>query len=285
MPSLIPIDPEELNQLTDSYSDREIAKILGTSHGTIVRARARFGIQTHREKTGLTNHRKKDYGEPDGRWEFQPSGVFKADYFRSVDTPSKAYWLGYAFADGWSSFRNNKPKELGFACHPEDAYHLHRFREEIQYGGAIVTRVNQKTLAKSGKSRLSTFRVTQQAFTGYAVQAGVIQRKSSQLSLTRACLTYPSHFVRGYFDGDGSISQENFCYICNTEAWMKQLRWLIYQETGQELKAASTISPTTDKATWRLIGLRSNRSVAAWMYQSASTSLDRKYIEFSRFWK
>jgi hypothetical protein len=284
MPSLIVIDPEELSRLTEQYSDRQIAEILGTSHGTIVRARKRFGISTHRQKTGVTNHRQKKEGEPLGRWEYTPELPFEMDYFRTIDRPSKAYWLGYLYADGWVSYRAGKPKEIGLACHPEDTYHLHKFREDIHYWGAIVTRTNKSSLGRT-PTRLSTVRVTQQAFAQYAVEAGVIQRKSSCLSLTPSCLAFPSHFVRGYFDGDGSLSKETFIFICNTEGWLDELSSLIRSETGCELKVKVARSPTTGKQVFRLVGQRAHLDAISWMYQNSAISLDRKYEEFSRYWK
>jgi hypothetical protein len=284
MPSLIPIDPVELETLTDKYSDREIAKILNTSHGTICRSRKRFGISTHRQKTGLTNHRVKQDGEPLGRWDYQPSSRFKMDYFKEINSPEKAYWLGYLYADGWVSYRSGKPKEIGLACHPEDAYHLHKFREAIAYWGTIVTRTNKSSLGKN-PTRLSTFRVTQQLFALYTVKAGVVQRKSNCLALTPACLTFPSHFVRGYFDGDGSLSNETFVFICNTAPWLSELMELIRVETGCVLKSLTFTSPTTGKQVVRLVGQRAHKEVIQWMYRDSTIHLDRKYEGFSRYWE
>ena len=52
------IDPIQLNQLTDKYSDKEIGEMLGHSRWTITQARFRFEIKSFYEKTGFKRNVK-----------------------------------------------------------------------------------------------------------------------------------------------------------------------------------------------------------------------------------
>lgn len=276
---------EELDSLTSCMSDTEIASSLGISYAVVRDARIHFGLKTFTQKTGLVRIKATGELRPKGsvRGVVRRDGL-KVDYFRSIDEPEKAYWLGALLADGWVCTRGGRPKEVGLAVKESDKEWLKSFQAAIGHVGRVTTKENKNSLAKSSSSHMSTVRVTCQAFTKWAIEAGITERKSGNLVLPAAANAFPADFCRGFCDGDGSIGKVNFTLICNSEDFAHQVSQLIKRETGQTLHYSECASPQTGKYVSRLCGYRKNRDVLAWMYQDRTPSLARKYDRFSRFW-
>jgi len=205
-------------------------------------------------------------------------------YFQDIDSEEKAYWIGLLLADGWTTLRGDKPKEVGLACSLKDLHILEDFKKATGYSGRITQKTNKRSLAKSGESTISTLRITSQRFTKHAIEAGIKPRKSGNTTLPASALIYPGSFCRGFFDGDGSISYKNFTFICNSESFTNELKDLITKETSHVLKIACLMSPVTKKEVYRLNGYLKNQNVLEWMYSFPGPKLARKYQKFVEFW-
>jgi hypothetical protein len=276
---------QELDLLTNSFSDLEIAEKLKISYATVYKERKFYGIKTFTQKTGLIKIQGTGELRPLGsvRGAIRKDGLNDC-YFETVNSEEKAYWIGLLLADGWTTLRDGKPKEVGLACSSKDIHILEDFKKATGYSGRITEKINKRSLSKSGKSTLSTLRITSQRFTKHTIEAGVKPRKSGNISLPESSFLYPASFCRGFFDGDGSISYKNFTFICNSEVFAIELKELIAKETSHVLKIACLISPLTKKDVYRLNGYIKNRDVLEWMYYSPGPKLDRKYQKFVEFW-
>lgn len=276
---------EDLDELTNTYNDHEIAKLLGSNYCSVATLRASYGVKTFTQKTGLIKIAATGEVRKKGsvRGAVRTDGL-KEDYFCLIDTPEKAYWLGLLFADGWVSFRKGQPKELGLALKVADKNHVVTFKNAVGYSGKIVEHINRNTLKAGGVSVLATVRITAQRFTANAIQAGITPNKSGNLKLTDSTKVYPSSFVRGYFDGDGSLCDRNFTFICNSVEYAEELQTLIKDATGHTLYLAYAESPTSKKQVARLSGYRKNKDVLHWMYSDPNPYLQRKYETFLTYW-
>lgn len=281
----LPFSYEELDRLTDSMSDLEISFLTGHSYAAVRKARLAHGLKTFTQKTGLVRIAETGELRRKGsvRGAVRSDGLID-DYFREVDSPNKAYWLGALYADGWVTLRNGVPKETGLAVQPDDAAWLQEFQRDIGHSGRIVIKENRNSLAKGGLSAVATLRVTCQRFTEYAISAGVIPRKSGRLSLPAISTELAPDFCRGLFDGDGSIGEKNFTLICGDKSFTEEVQQLIERCTGSTLYPESPLSPTTGRPVWRLSGYKKDRRVLTWMYQGRRPVLARKYEKFSRYW-
>jgi DNA-binding transcriptional regulator WhiA len=114
--------------------------------------------------------------------------------FNKIDTEEKAYWLGFIFADGYVSKSNNFELSLGL----KDLEHLTRFKEFLQFEGKIY--IDQKV----GRCRLQ-FQDAQ--IVNSLKKIGCVNKKSLVLMFPKINECFYSHFIRGYFDGDGSINK------------------------------------------------------------------------------
>jgi hypothetical protein len=122
----------------------------------------------------------------------------REDLFLEIKTEEDAYWLGFIYADGYISDDGKFELSLNY----RDYEHLLKF---AAYSNFCIDKVikKQKVGEKYYRCRISfaTQHLKERFFS-----LGIIPRKS-------LVLTYPMfldeslhrHFIRGYFDGDGSM--------------------------------------------------------------------------------
>ena len=130
-------------------------------------------------------------------------------YFSSIDNEWKSYWLGFLYADGCVRIKDKNNKKLNtleIGLKASDYNHLQKFLNSIQSNNVIKFRnikFNNK-IYQSCKVVICNEQICKDL-----IQLGCVPNKSN-------ILTFPSnkqvpqnlirHFIRGYFDGDGSIS-------------------------------------------------------------------------------
>lgn len=124
-------------------------------------------------------------------------------YFDEIDTPEKAYWFGFLCADGYIT----RPHSLGISIHTNDREHLEQFRNDIAYDGHI----SNYTVNKGGYTNTpySRILISDPHLTEALINHGCIKHKSLQLQFPteeHVPKDLQWHFVRGYFDGDGSLT-------------------------------------------------------------------------------
>lgn len=124
----------------------------------------------------------------------------KSNIFSNIDTKEKAYWLGFLYADGCVSSKNNT-----VSITSKDENIVLGFKKFI---GASNTRISSsidKRFSGDPKS-LYHFSIKDAVMKRDLIRMGVVPNKSLVLGapkLLRKDLVH--HFIRGYLDGDGSI--------------------------------------------------------------------------------
>lgn len=189
---------ECLDGLTDSLSDKEISEMFGLSRTAATHLRKKFGVKSFNEKTGARKYsdhypqdaqRKRAFG-------FVKEGADE-NYFHTVDTPRKAYWLGLLYADGWIVTEHSIPKGFSIALHQKDKYLLEWLASDLNHSG-LVRKERQS-------SNLFQVKLTSKIAAQDLINLGMMPRKSKVVLFpTLANNLYP-YFVRGYFDGDGCV--------------------------------------------------------------------------------
>lgn len=145
---------------------------------------------------------------------------FDYEFFDNIDNEKKAYWLGYIYADGYVSGPDFGKQEykLSISCSSSDLNHLLKFKEDLKSDHKII--YIPKTVVKyknniSNYIRKETYRIDiyDKYLYNSLLNKGLCQRKS--LIITFPLNIIPSdlinHFLRGYFDGDGSIYYDKSC--------------------------------------------------------------------------
>ena len=129
---------------------------------------------------------------------------YDKSYFGDIDTNDKAYWLGFIYADGYIlSKRKHSNKKLGISISEKDIHHLEKFRTAIS--GDMNISVYSATSGYKIGTKYARIIVPGADFSEDLIRHGVLEHKSNILK--RPCIKniFCSHFIRGFFDGNGSI--------------------------------------------------------------------------------
>jgi hypothetical protein len=123
--------------------------------------------------------------------------------FELIDTEEKAYWLGFIYADGYVT--NSDRFNLEISLKRSDKDHLDKFLSFLMSDA----KVSDKTIYLGGKEYLaSRILIHSKKLVEDLISKGCVPRKSLILTFPNENILPQSlvrHFIRGYFDGDGSI--------------------------------------------------------------------------------
>jgi hypothetical protein len=125
-------------------------------------------------------------------------------YFENIDTERKAYLLGLLFADGFVG--DEKYNNVVIDLHKNDLHILEEFKNEIQFTGEIRETKSSGGFSKEGETSLRlnfSSKVMAKHLRDYGI---VVKRSETMTTLPNIPSHLISHFIRGYFDGDGTIS-------------------------------------------------------------------------------
>ena len=170
-----------INLRLQNKSIIEIAQELNIPYGTVSR---------HLRKESMASNRKKSVFIP----------TLNVDYFKNIDTEDKAYFLGLIKADGYI---DQKRERLSLRLQEKDEILLIRFCEVLNISKERINKVSKKEHQASynvNSSVCSELTINNKDFV-----RNIIDVKSISI-LTKIPEALKPHFIRGYFDGDGSIS-------------------------------------------------------------------------------
>lgn len=133
-----------------------------------------------------------------------------SDYFECINSESKAYWLGFLYADGCVKDSTKTTKMLTISLAACDANHLEKLRQDINATQPInFYRTTGGYKVDAPYCRLS---VQNDKLSRDLIRHGCVEHKTDIITPPinmRSDLI--RHFIRGYLDGDGSIT------ICKTK--------------------------------------------------------------------
>lgn len=200
-------------------------------------------------------------------------------YFKQIDDCEKAYWLGFLYADGFVTAGNY----VGLSLAVTDKKHVEKFREAIRSTHPIhIYKTNG--YANTEYARLA---FASQEMTRDLENLGCFQHKTLLLKFPteqQVPHQFLKDFVRGYIDGDGSITTggENSplrLRVCGTRELLEGLK--IYFNT---ILAPDSISNKLEKRhkdtknnyALSLGSARKSLLILHELYDGASVFLDRK---------
>lgn len=132
------------------------------------------------------------------------------DYFMNIDSADKAYWLGFISADGY--IVNNKELrnyELGIQLSSADMEHLKKFNKCINgnYDVSIFKKSPFKDRGYEKEYETASIRIYSKKMVDSLEKHGVVQNKTYTLEFPKNLGEYTWDYVRGFFDGDGSVGE------------------------------------------------------------------------------
>ncbi|KZE66143.1 hypothetical protein AWM68_07145 [Fictibacillus phosphorivorans] len=187
------------------------------------------------------------------------------DYFKTW-SPTMAYVLGFFAADG---FLPNDIQIISFS--QKDPKILEDIRNELQSTHPI------KTNPRTGVHLLN---ISSKIMKEDLIHLhGMIPKKSTTLEFPYVPEGYLSHFVRGYFDGDGSINFEKrtVSFVGGSLKFMEQLK--------KRLEFYSFEPFIVSKEKYHRLFLSGRKTVCNfgnWIYRDKNLYLLRKHLEFNK---
>lgn len=177
----VELDIRHLEELYLSLkSTIKVAKQVGVSQGTVYKRLKVAGVLLP------FNHHVRKYTCNDS--------------FFSENSEKSLYWAGFLAADGWIRMHQGKYKFVGLELADKDIEHLRLFKDDIDFSGPVgVYKYNGR-----GKCRVS---ICSNTVFDHLVKFGFVPSNKTHTYCMPNWLInhkYVHHFIRGYFDGDGT---------------------------------------------------------------------------------
>lgn len=125
------------------------------------------------------------------------------NYFEKIDSSEKAYWLGFIAADGCVYQTGSGSNVLSFNLSVKDKNHLEKFLK------AIESTANIKIVKGAGfgiGTDIASLQINSNKMVKDLNNLGIVQKKSLILNKPNIDEKFYNDWIRGYFDGDGSIT-------------------------------------------------------------------------------
>lgn len=205
------------------------------------------------------------------------------DYFTPIDTERKAYFFGLLMADGYIPRRKDRPIGLAIELVQEDAYLLMELAKDLRYEGRLNERLR---VAPDGSARTptTTLYITSEALALRMVQNGMEPRKSLTAKLPPTGVVPDHlmwHFIRGLFDGDGSIFRSDFhswrATITSAAPILHELSDMLTRSGVHNVMRNSWSKKTNEIYISRVIEIKKFHDL---IYQDASIWMHRKRDRF-----
>lgn len=208
------------------------------------------------------------------------------NYFEIINSEEKAYWLGFMFADGYIVDNSNRygQDEFGISLSEKDKDHLEKFKKSIEATNPILI---YKRNSKTPGEPLARILLTSQKTVNDLIDKGCVKQKSLILKPPK---NIPNelihHFIRGFFDGDGSIVKaknksmrktDGFLYNINITTTYEMANWIqnivnmgyVYKEKRHDKTYYYSLG-----------GHRQVINFYHFLYKDATIWMDRKYNIF-----
>lgn len=233
------------------------------------------------KKHGLEHTRFRRYLE-----KYYPQVKLKKDFyfdesvFDVIDTEEKAYWLGFMYADGTISSSPENPKvktefkiELSLAS--KDLSHLEKFASFLKYKKEIYC--NDKRC----RIFLNSERMWKSLY-----KHGCIPQKTLKLQFPVLNQSLIKHFIRGYFDGDGTLTWSNKEHtypevgVISTENFLLEILKFLKLEASIRINSNDFENNITKK-----FQLYSHKAFVACykLYENSNIYLQRKYNIYKEY--
>lgn len=124
---------------------------------------------------------------------------FKVDdnFFENINTENKAYWFGFLYADGY--VRKRKGYEFRLKLSSKDKKHIEKFKKDIKSNSDI----------RDFADNFSSISIYSKKFVENLINKGCLMNKSFIIKYPNLSPELHRHFIRGYFDGDGSVTNSS----------------------------------------------------------------------------
>lgn len=206
------------------------------------------------------------------------------EYFDVIDTANKAYVVGFLSADGC-----NMPSKstISMSLEESDKEILEEIRQDMKNEHPLEF-IDYSKKHDFGYRYKNQYRLL--IFSAHMCdtlrQIGVVQNKSLKLEFSQHIpVELVSHYIRGVFDGDGSIGVKNIqnykgtisVSITSTFNFCKTLQKILFDELNIQARVTEAGNHNGITAALYITKKADMKTFLDWIYQDATLYLKRKY--------
>ena len=204
------------------------------------------------------------------------------DFFSVIDTEEKAYFLGFLYADGYNYHAVGR---VSIGIHEKDVEILKMWLSCMESNYPIYRRIDSRP---GRNSIINTVEITSRKLSDDLAAIGCTQSKTKTITMPCLPVNLIRHFIRGYFDGDGSVvvSHKMFqgydCSVVRASItsninFLKELMRVISAQMG----STKSMSVVPDKrhdqiGSFSISGIKKVTDFLSWIYDDCVISMSRK---------
>lgn len=209
--------------------------------------------------------------------------TLKTDFFKKIDSPEKAYILGFLYADGYN---NPEKREISIVQKIGSEDILYKIKSVLNYSGPI----------RSKGTKFLELRIACKEMTDDLSNLGCMKGKSLNLKYPNIPSHLNNHFIRGVFDGDGSIclrynvskksneiERKTQFSISGYIPFLKQIQEILSSECNiNKVKIIKEKRRKSNVGYLMYSGCRQCIKIRDYLYKEATIYMNRKYILFEK---
>lgn len=250
-------------QFKEIGNNVQIGQLCGVSGDTIEYWRKKFNIP--KSEQGKQVRRKRRLNQ---------------DFFNTIDTEEKAYWLGFAMADGCitRTEANGPYNRFCFCLKGDDISHLEKLNKSLDADYPIKTKTNiNKKL--DFETTICEIRISSRILCDNLIRNGVVPNKTGKEILPD---TVPQelikHFIRGFFDGDGCLAKtKKIDFSCSSKFIIDSIHDYFKKELDIDFHIYKSDDYSIPFYRMESNHYKNNKIVLDHLYKDATIYLDRKY--------
>lgn len=207
-------------------------------------------------------------------------------FFKKIDTEEKAYWLGFMTADGWVSMnKETNSGVIGVELQHSDIEHLKKFNKSINGNYKISERKRECPISKKNKIiHTCVLRIFSLSMYQDLINIGFSNNKSFDANIPFLSNDLYRHFIRGYFDGNGTVyvsNQRLGVRFCTASKTLNERLISILKTEGIELSSIEMINENGNVIYYPEAKTKQDKiNLLDYMYKNSSVYLDRKYKKY-----
>lgn len=201
--------------------------------------------------------------------------------FFHLENEKSFYWAGFIAADGCLYKRKDGFKQLVMKLASKDKIHLENFKKDIETNAVISLYKNLNSRRNENWADTDQYqlRIASHEIFDELKKFGITPQKTKIYDMPNEILSHKliKHFIRGYFDGDGCISQStNWSWsLRGTLSFLNKCKNILENNCNLNSK----VTPKLNGGTWELryTGRKMVVKIVDFLYKDATLYLNRKY--------
>lgn len=259
------LDKEEILNYYYKYKNenfKTIAKKLNVSQRSVPRVLQEYGVNTRLKNRYV---------------------IKNENYFENIDTEFKAYALGFIYADGFVGVHNDFCIALS-DVHDDNLAFLSVLKEELG-----ITLEIKHGVSKQGYGSY-TLKFSNEKIVKDLNKHGVYTCKSLVMTdMPKLKEELYGHFIRGYFDGDGSIYNYFDIYdkrqrwgmeILGTPDFLSKVQKILIKNCNVKETKLHNVNHVKNLTRISYKGIKSLMKIRDFLYENATIYLEYKYKKF-----